>query len=314
MRLFVGFLIALFCATLGFLLHRRRQYEQQFAHIPGPKGVPVLQNALQLDLPRLPWILTEWGKVYGPVYKIGLAGTYAVVINGYDAIHEFLAKGGKGTAGRPDNYRLTYLFKNTGFFQLLPDETWKLTRKIFHRYTKQFDVGMHVLEDTIARQSAEIIAAFERAADIALEMDPFNVIHDTALKIFLLLICGEQLSDDDPTFMDGKNYEALMWKVFGDTSFEATLLDAFPLLIYTPLPRSILLKRVGELQSRLTLGLKRRALSHDPEKTLLGCLYEHVNAEDGAVYLNEDDALLATATVLIGGRGASSVHELHLST
>ncbi len=136
MEFLTGILIALVFAILGFLLHRRRQCEQQFAHIPGPKGWPLLQNALQLDWPRLPWILTEWGKVHGPVYKIGLMGRYAVVINGYDAIHECLAKGGKVTAGRPDTFRVTYLSKNTGFMQSVPDEAWKLTRKIFHQYTK----------------------------------------------------------------------------------------------------------------------------------------------------------------------------------
>ena len=46
-----------------------------------------MKNALQLDFTKLPWILTDWGKTYGPVYKVGLMGTYAVVINGYDAIH-----------------------------------------------------------------------------------------------------------------------------------------------------------------------------------------------------------------------------------
>ncbi len=307
MGLFTGILIALVCATLGFLLHRRRQYEQQFSHIPGPKGLPLLQNVLQLDLPRLPWILTEWGKVYGPVYKIGLMGRYAVVINGYDAMHECLAKGGKATAGRPETFRITYLFKNTGFLQTFPDDAWKLTRKIFHQYTKQFDVGMHLLEEMVARQSAGMIATFERAAEGALEMDPFDVIHDTALKMILLLVCGDEMYDDDPTFLNSKVYEALVWKILVDTSLDATLLDTFPWLIHTPLRSSRSLKRVAELQSRLTLDLKRRALSHEPEKTLLGCLYQHAKGDNGVVCLTDDDVLVTTATTVFTGRGTSSV-------
>ncbi len=307
MELFTGILIALVCAILGFLLHRRRRYEQQFAHIPGPKGLPLLKNVLQLDLPRLPWILTEWGKVYGPVYKIGLMGRYAVVINGYDAIHEYLAKGGNRTAGRPDTFRIAYLSKNTGFLQTSPDDGWKLTRKIFHQYTKQFDVGLHVLEEMVARQSAEMIATFDRAAEKALEMDPFDVIHDTALKMILLLLSGDELSDGDSTFMDSKEYETLVWKLFVDTSLDATLLDTFPWLIHAPLRSSRLLKRVTELQSRVTQDLKRRALSRDSEKTLLGCLYQHGKGDDGAVYLTDEDALITAATTVFTGRGTSSV-------
>ncbi len=308
MDVFTGyFLIALVCSTLGFLLHKRRQYEQQFAQIPGPKGLPLLQNALQLDLPRLPWILTEWGKVYGPVYKVGLMGRYAVVINGYDAIHEFLAKGGKDTAGRPDNFRLTYLFKDTGFFQLFPNDVWKLTRKLFHQYTKQFDVGLHALEEAIASQSVEMFDKFDKAARDGSEMDPSDIISDVALKIILVLICGDQLSDDDPTFLASKEYEALVWEVSVDTSFDATLLDTFPWLRHVPLRISKLLKRVSELQMRVTTDLKRRALAHDPEKSLLGCLYQHAKGDDGVVYLTDDDVLFATASTLFAGRGTSSV-------
>ncbi len=294
-------------ATLGFLLYRRRQYEQQFAHIPGPKGLPLLQNVLQLDWPRLPWVMTEWRKVYGPVYKIGLMGTYAIVINGYDAIHEYLAKGGVTTAGRPTNFRAIYLFKKTGFHQPLPDDSWKLTRKIFHQYMKQFDVGMHVLEETIARQSTEMIDTFERAAENAMEMDPSDIIHDTALKIILLLICGDQMSDDDPTFQVSREYEGLVWQMALDTSLDATLLDTFPWLIHTPLRFSKLVKRVSELQSRLTQDLKRRALAHEPENTFLGCLYQNAKGDNGEVHLTEDDVLITTTTILFTGRGTSSL-------
>ncbi len=312
MELFTGIVVALVCAIVGFLLRRRRQYEQQFTHIPGPKGVPVLKNALQLDMPKLPWILTDWAKVHGPVYKVGIMGRYVVVINGYDVIHEYLAKGGKSTAGRPESFRIGFLLKKAGFNAPFPNNAWQLTRKIFHQFTKQFDSGLHAFEETIVHQSAEMIATFDRAAENALEMDPFDIINDTALKIILLVICGDQLSGDDPTFMDGLEYEALVWKIFADTSFDATLLDAFPWLIHAPLQSSKLVKRARELQSRFTVDLKRRALSHDPKDTLLGCLYQHGKGDDGAVCLEDDDVLITVANILFAGHGTSSVSFMFL--
>ncbi len=307
MEPFTGIVIAVVCAIVGFLLRRRRQYEQQFSHIPGPKGVPVLENALQLNMPRLPWILSDWAQVHGPVYKIGMMGRYAVVINGYDVIHEYLCKGGKSTAGRPDSFLASYLFKKTGFNQPFPDDRWKLGRKIFHQFTKQFDSGLHAFEETIVGQSADMMATFDRAAQDALEMDPFDIIHDTALKITLLILCGDQLSGDDPTFMDSQEYEALVWKIFADTSIDARLLDVFPWLIHAPLRSYKLMKRARILQSQLTQDLKRRALSHDPKETLVGCLYRHAKGDDGVVYLEDDDVLITATTILFSGRGTSSV-------
>ncbi len=307
MELFTGIVIALVCALVGFLLWRRSQYEQQFSHIPGPKGAPVLKNMLQLDMPKLPWVLTEWAKIHGPVYKIGIMGKYVVVISGYDVIHEYLTKDGKSTAGRPAYFRGSYLFKKTGFSQHFPNDVWKLTRKIFHQFTKQFDDGWQAFEETIVGQSADMMTTFDRAAEKDMEMDPFDIIQDTALKIILLIICGDQLSFDDPTFIDGQEYEALVWKVFADTSVDATLLDAFPWLIHAPLRSSKLVKRASELQSRLTLDLKRRALSHEPKETLLGCLYQHAKDDDGAVCLDDDDVLITATSILFAGRGTSSV-------
>ncbi len=94
---------------------------------------------------------------------------------------------------------------------------------------------MHVLEEMIARQSAGMIDTFDRAAEEALEIDPFDVIHDTALKIILLLVCGDELSNNDATFLNSKEYEALAWTLYADTSLDATLVDTFPWLIHAPL-------------------------------------------------------------------------------
>ncbi len=104
-----------------------------------------------------------------------------------------------------------------------------------------------------------MMATFERAVENALEMDPFGIIHDTALKIILMIICSDQLPDDNPTLVNGQEYEALVWKIFADTSVDTTLLDALPWLIHAPLRSSKLLKRASKLQSQLTLDLKRSA-------------------------------------------------------
>ncbi len=301
------------CAILGYMLRRQRRYERQFAHIPGPKGWPVVKNILQLDMARLPWILTEWGKLYGPVYKIGLMRTYAVVIDGYEAIHDCLVKGGRNTAGRPTNFRLSYHFKNTGFTRPFPDDVWKLLRKIFTQYTKPFGAGLHQsLEETITSQSAEMFAKFNRATETNMELDPFDAVHDTALKTILQIICGDPLSADDPVFLASKEYDTLVWGLLENTSLEATLLDTFPWLIHAPLSSSKVLKKVGELQTRVALDLKRRARARDPDQTLLGCLYEHTKGDNAAACLNEDDVLLTATSTLFGGRGIISLSFMFL--
>ncbi len=307
MAVLSGILLSLISVGLAYLLYRRRRYEQQFAHIPGPKGLPILKNALQMELSKLHLTLTEWGKQYGPVYKVGLLGRYAVVVDGYDALFECVVKGGKKTVGTPNNFRTQHHFKGTGFFQPYPDAKWKLARKILHQYMKQFDVGMHLLEDAVAKQSEEMFAKFDRAAKENAELDPYEIVHDITLKIILLIICGEQISDDDPIFLDSIRYESLAWTLLGDTSFDATLLDMFPWLLYTPLRISKLVRDACDAQKHLAAAMKQKALSRDLSRTLMGCFYQHTQGDNRSVVLNEDDVLFSTTTTVLAGRGTSGL-------
>ncbi len=307
MTVFTGILLALVLVVLGYMFYRRYRYERLFAHIPGPSGVPILKNALQLDFSKLPWTLTEWGKTYGPVYKVGLMGTYAVVIDGYDAIHEGITKSGRITAGRPSNVRLKEHFKDTGFFQPYPDDKWKLTRRLVHQFMKQFDGGLLGLEDAIARQSEEMYARFESAATRNEELDPFQIVHDMALKTILLIIAGELVSNDDPVFLASTQYEALIWGILCYTGLDAMLLETFPWLIHAPLRICRNLKKVSVYQKEMAVELKRRAMSRDAHATLLGCLSLATKGDGTSVKLNEDDVLLTTTGTVTAGRGTTGV-------
>lgn len=45
--------------------------------------------------------LLEWGKKYGPVYRVYIGNTLCVVLADYDTMHEALVKQGDTYAGRP---------------------------------------------------------------------------------------------------------------------------------------------------------------------------------------------------------------------
>jgi len=66
--------------------------------LPGPKGLPLLGNLLQLDLERTHTILEAWARRYGPRYVFRVAGRTAVVISDVETINEILRD-------RPDGFR-----------------------------------------------------------------------------------------------------------------------------------------------------------------------------------------------------------------
>ncbi len=308
-------LIAVVAVAVGYLLLKWRRYEGKFAHIPGPKGIPLLRNTRQLSVSKLHRTLTEWAKKYGPVYKVGTLDQYAVVVNGYDAIYHVLANEGNNAAGRAGFFRHRHHFQNTGLNQLYPDDVWRVTRRIFQTYMKQFSSGSHSLESAIADQSEAMFKAFEEAADKKQELNPSEIVKDTALKTIALIICGENYTDDDPVFLDLKKYEPLVWKILGEISLDYALLDSLPFLIWFPLRSSNVLKSAVRLRDKVTSELKVRSMKQDPGMTLIGSLCNNErNQPSGdmrrrsiSAVLDEKDILLTTSATLFSGRGTGSL-------
>ena len=67
-------------------------------NLPGPDGLPMLGNILQLDLQRLHSILEQWADTYGSLYKFRIARKNVVAVSDVNLINEVLRK-------RPAAYR-----------------------------------------------------------------------------------------------------------------------------------------------------------------------------------------------------------------
>ncbi len=258
--------------------------------------------------------LTDWAKVYGPVYKIKIMGRYTVVFNGYQAVHECLVDGGKNTAGRPTNFRMKHHFKNAGFARPHPDESWKFIRRRFHQFAKPFGDGLQKLEVTIVAHTKDMLATFRKAASDNRDLNPMEAVLDSSLMMIIQLLCGDLLNADDPLLLSIKEYDRYIWKILGGTSLDFELLEICPWLLHAPLGSSRLLRKADDLKYKIMDELKQRALSRDWEQTLVGYLWQHqekltqerssVSAPENAI---GEDILTSVLVVLFSARTSSGL-------
>lgn len=73
--------------------------------LPGPKGLPIIGNLLQLDLPKLHLIMEKWADQYGDRFKFKLANKNVIGISNTDLIHIILRE-------RPKKYRRVSTIEN----------------------------------------------------------------------------------------------------------------------------------------------------------------------------------------------------------
>jgi cytochrome P450 len=66
--------------------------------LPGPRGLPLLGNILQLDTGRMHTILSKWADEFGPMYRYRVAKHDALVVADPDLINDVLRN-------RPDGFR-----------------------------------------------------------------------------------------------------------------------------------------------------------------------------------------------------------------
>ena len=94
--------IAIFAFILGsaiWLVKCRRQVLSKLP--PGPKGWPIIGNIFDMPL-EYPWFTyATWGKKYGPLTYVNIAGLPILVVNSHRIAVDLLEKRGQIYSGRP---------------------------------------------------------------------------------------------------------------------------------------------------------------------------------------------------------------------
>ncbi|MEO5996072.1 MAG: cytochrome P450 [Chitinophagaceae bacterium] len=97
--------------------------------LPGPAGLPLLGNVLQLPTEKLHRVFAKWSDQYGPIYKIKLGIIPIVVITAPESVQHVLKN-------RPDKFRrlgkMDFIIREVGISGVFnaEGEEWKQQRKV----------------------------------------------------------------------------------------------------------------------------------------------------------------------------------------
>jgi len=142
---------------------------RQFDDLPGPRGVPVFGNLLQIESTRLHRQLEGWCEQFGPVFKLRLGARRVVVVGDHELIAQALRD-------RPDGFRRTAKLEEVWTEMGLLGGVFGANGEVWRRQRRMVMAGFdpaHVKRfyPSLQRVAGRLVQRWQRAADAGSTID-----------------------------------------------------------------------------------------------------------------------------------------------
>ncbi|KAJ3558638.1 hypothetical protein NM688_g801 [Phlebia brevispora] len=142
--IFVGVIFA----TFGLIWHAMKRHQVRKAMPPGPPGIPLLGNALEIG--SFQWLqFTAWKEQYGDIFSLDLAGQHVVVLNSLQATADLLDRRSRIYSSRPRFTMVNEIMTGGMAFPFAPyNDLWRRQRRAAHEnFTARATVAYHSVQE-----------------------------------------------------------------------------------------------------------------------------------------------------------------------
>ncbi|CAJ1064933.1 Hypothetical predicted protein [Xyrichtys novacula] len=165
---------------------------------PGPSGLPIFGNLLQLDK-RAPFkTLQKLSERYGPVVTVYLGSQRFVVLVGYDTVTEALMDQSDDFNGRGC---LPFTMKVTKGYGLgiSNGDRWRQLRRFTLTTLRDFGMGPNGMEEWVQEEARHLVARMRNTKGSP--FDPTYFLSCAVSNVICCLVFGQRFSYDDTHFL-----------------------------------------------------------------------------------------------------------------
>jgi len=120
--------------TLPLKPKTSEQRLRDLADLPGPRGLPVLGNLLQIDRQRVHQTVEQWSREYGPIFRFRLASRRFMAVSDHEVLQQLLRD-------RPEGFRRTAKLQATWEDLGLPSGVFGAEGEAWHRQRRMVMAG-----------------------------------------------------------------------------------------------------------------------------------------------------------------------------
>ncbi|XP_013856693.1 cytochrome P450 2K1 [Austrofundulus limnaeus] len=128
---------------------------------PGPRGLPVLGNLLQMNLRKPHLTLMQLTKKYGSVFTIHLGPKKVVVLAGYKTVKEALVQYDE-EFGERDSLQILHDFNKSQGVLWSNGDSWKEMRRFALTNLRDFGMGKKACEDKITEECQHLMEVLKK--------------------------------------------------------------------------------------------------------------------------------------------------------
>uniref|UniRef100_A0A667Y336 Cytochrome P450 2F5-like n=1 Tax=Myripristis murdjan TaxID=586833 RepID=A0A667Y336_9TELE len=166
---------------------------------PGPTGLPLIGNLLQVDK-HVPFkSMLKLSEKYGPVMTLHLGWQRVVVLVGYDTVKEALVDQADDFVGRGPVPFILKVTKGYGL-AISNGERWRQLRRFTLTTLRDFGMGRKGMEEWIQEESQNYMRSIKETV-LSAPFDPSFLLSCTASNVICCLVFGQRFSYDDEHFL-----------------------------------------------------------------------------------------------------------------
>ncbi|KAI7325860.1 hypothetical protein KC315_g7730 [Hortaea werneckii] len=251
--------------TIVYFCNRVKPNGQGKQLPPGPQGLPIIGNVLQMPK-RLPWLeFYRMSREYGPVMYMNLAGQSAIILSTHQAAHDLLSVRSALYSDRPRVVMAGELACKGMHTLLRPyDARYKLHQRMASPFLNTSAANRYTpLQELESRQLLfDLLNGSNKKGEYGI--DPHHPLERAMASFIYSLLYGYHLqTGDEPELREAKKVLAEYEQTAKPGAY---LVDAFPALNYLPRPLAPWKNKAEQLyeqQANLHLGNLSKALQQE---------------------------------------------------